>query len=99
MADNIKVYSMGTPEFVQLERAAALLTGLSPNGWTYFAGDTYFDFGQGWKWTTVLRREQPVQFLTPAEQTKIIEAKNPMQILSIVLEMAKERSLRNDTDW
>lgn len=50
----IKIYEKKTPEYDKLRRAAAILTGLSPNGYKYEVGETYFDFGQDWKWTTIL---------------------------------------------
>ena len=50
----IKIYNPGTTEYDNLRRAAALMTAMSPKGYTYRVGVTYFDFGQNWEWTTIL---------------------------------------------
>lgn len=75
----IKIYEKNTPEYDKLRRAAAILTGLSPNGWEYYVGETFFDYGQDWRWTTVLCRctgqfTDSYQALCPADQERIVFA-------------------------
>ena len=73
----IKRYASDTPEYDKLRRAAHILTGLSPNGYKYTVGETYFDFGQDWKWTTILCDGGSFggyQALSPANQEEIILA-------------------------
>lgn len=41
-------------EYEALETAAKILTALSRHGTRYIVEDTYFDFGQDWRYTTVI---------------------------------------------
>lgn len=41
-------------EYEALETTANLLTALSRRGTRYIVEDTYFDFGQNWRYTTVI---------------------------------------------
>ena len=50
----IKKFEKDSKEYDLLKKAALMLTFKSPNRWDYYVGETYFDFGQNWKWTTVL---------------------------------------------
>ena len=65
-----------------LRRAAHILTGLSPLGYEYRVGETYFDYGQNWKWTTILCHctgngfTDTYQALSPAAQEEIIMARD-----------------------
>lgn len=74
----IKRYRSDAPEYDKLRRAANILTGLSPNGWSYYVDETYFDFGQNWKWTTILCHRtgrgftDTYQALSPAAQERVI---------------------------
>ena len=43
-----------TKEYDILRRAAAVLTAKSPNGYTYYVGETYEDYGADMRWTTIL---------------------------------------------
>ena len=78
MSWSIDVFKDGTGERELLEKAALILTFKSPNRYQYYVGETYFDFGQNWKWTTVLCRTGETgitgsyQALNPAEQEKIL---------------------------
>lgn len=49
----ITKYAKGSKEYKALEAAAALLTATA-NRTVYKVDETYFDYGQGWKWTTVI---------------------------------------------
>ena len=75
MSAYIKVFGADAPERDKLNRLAYILTGISPRGYHYRVGETYFDFGQDWKWTTILCDGGSFggyQALNPAEQEKII---------------------------
>lgn len=77
MSEYIKVFGADAPERDKLNRVAHILTGLSPRGYHYSVGETYFDYGQGWRWTTVLcdgGNYGGYQALNPAEQEQIILA-------------------------
>ena len=80
MSSYIKVFPADSPERARLQEAAALMTEKSPNRWRYYVGETYFDQGQGWSWTTILRQAESddyaCQALYPADQERIILAED-----------------------
>ena len=51
---NPRIIPMATKEYERLEAAAKLLEATSKNYFTYTVRETYFDYGQGWKWTTII---------------------------------------------
>lgn len=76
---NIKIYTPETEEYLRLETAAFLLTKYSRKGITYTVINTYFDFGQDWKWTTLLATRpdgQHYQALCPRDHEKILTYEN-----------------------
>lgn len=76
MSAFIKTFKEGSYEHEQLRIAAEMLTNKSPENHVYYVGDTYFDFGQGWVWTTILCASDggfgDYQAITPAQQEEII---------------------------
>ena len=46
MSNAIRTFERNGNEWDRLNMLAALLTAHSPNGWEYFVGETYFDYGQ-----------------------------------------------------
>ena len=86
----IQVYPRDSKGYENLKTAARLLTEYSPNGHTFTVRETYFDFGRGWMWTTIIA-EKPngdtYQALYPRDHKKIIDAEYPSDIKDIVLEM------------
>ena len=50
---NIKVFNYGSEEFKRLELACNLLNEFDKEA-KYRVGVTWFDFGQDWKWTTII---------------------------------------------
>lgn len=76
--ETIRVFSPTEKEYRKLEYVAKIMTMRSENGVTYEVGDTCFDFGQGWEWTTILayvQNKRLFQALSPAEREKIVTAK------------------------
>lgn len=81
------------------ERANLILAGhiasmLSPNGYVYRIGNTYFDDGQDWEWTTLIAHEgngDTHQALNPREWSEICLAETPEQIVAIVREMFEDK--------
>lgn len=72
----ITTYDKGTKEYTALEAAAKLLEVASPNGTRYTVEDTYFDYGQDWRWTTVIAYRKDGtswQALYPAEHELITD--------------------------
>lgn len=81
----IKTYKLGDPEFENLYKLADILTKKSPNKYVYYVGDTYFDLGQNWMWTTVLCRGDwsSYQALNPREQEEAILANSDAELEKI----------------
>ena len=86
----VQIFKEGSKEYLALSCAAWLLTTFSPNGYQYYVGETYFDFGADLKWTTILchkpgeREFWDVQALSPLRQTEIISANTFHDIMSVV---------------
>ena len=78
MSIGIKVFEKGTEAFERLEKLAAVLTLKSPRHYQYYVGETYFDYDQGWMWTTVLCDTGELgvtgryQALSPANQKAVL---------------------------
>ena len=75
MVKIIDVFQPGTWEHEQLRIAAEMFTRKSRNGTKYYVGETYFDLGQDWMWTTVLAYHDDYgtyQALSPRQQEEII---------------------------
>ena len=82
--DSIRVFSPDDREYKLLSCAAQAMTVLSPNGFRYYVGETYFDLGQDWKWTTILCHrpgdDWDFQAINPALQKMIVTARDIMTI-------------------
>ena len=79
---NPKIINYGTPEYFKLETVADMLTAFSPNEAQYEVNDVYFDFGQRWMWTTILRNGyKECQILCPRDWEKIITANSPTELV------------------
>lgn len=86
MSKFITEFKYGTEEYEKLQIMALMLMNRSPNGYRYYVGSTYFDFGQDWKWTTVLcggDRYGSYQALNPREQEEIILATTYDELVKI----------------
>lgn len=74
----IKAFEYGTPEFRKLEAAAKVINSFSKSEYIIKVGETYFDFGQDWKWTTLIADNGnggvlgSYQLLNPKQQEKIV---------------------------
>lgn len=75
MSATIKVFPAGSEEYQKLAAVAEALTKKSPKGYRYEVGETYFDYGQDWSWTTILCEGGifgGYQALCPRDQEEII---------------------------
>ena len=72
----IASFAYGSEEYRKLETVAELLNMGSPNGYHYHVEKIFFDYGQNWKWTTILceGNGSEWQALCPREQEDIIFA-------------------------
>lgn len=83
-----------TKEYRNLKIAADILEYESPSNSMYYVEDTYFDYGQDWVWTTIVRldgRWGGVQAVTPAEWEKLIFADSIEEIVKIVHEIRSNK--------
>ena len=74
--------------FSLLMAVAEVLNRKSPTKSEYTVGDTYFDYGQGWRWTTILcktPRGDVYQALNPREQGDILKGADPEAIADEIL--------------
>ena len=67
----IKVYEIGTLERKRFGDVATVLHDIT--GGDFTVEDVYFDFGQGWKWTTIVCTDVDYQILNPVQHKAIIE--------------------------
>jgi hypothetical protein len=85
---HINVFKHGSVEREKLEKAATLMNILYESEGHHYVGETYFDLGQGWKWTTILC-ERPngdwtIQALCPRDQEAILMSTNGKELLAAV---------------
>lgn len=78
--------------YLNMTAVTAMLNALKPmdKNISYVVGDTYLDFGQDWKWTTILRKGGEwgdVQILYPAEWQEIVLAETAQDFADIVNEI------------
>ena len=89
----ISVFDKDSEEYEKLQIAALMLTNRSAKHYKYYVGQTYFDFGQNWEWTTILSNGGNwggFQALYPSEQEKIILASTYCELVAIVEKILKE---------
>ena len=83
----ISTWKIGSEEYAKLEAVAKMLTAYGKQ--KYWVGDTYFDYGQDWKWTTILCEKDDsewgaFQALYPVDQERILSAVDGPDLLSAV---------------
>lgn len=70
-----RTFEDGTMEHRRLVAVAKMLEALSPNNARYEVEDTFYDFGQEWKWTTICRKDYKCcQVLSPKEWEMIVSS-------------------------
>lgn len=95
MMSAIKVFEKGSDERRALEAAAALFTAY--DGRPHVVDETYFDYGQDWKWTTILYEGGNfgrVQALTPRDQEDIIAADGLIELATVVNGIIERKKTR-----
>ena len=82
----IRVFEEDSKEYKKLEMMATVLTLKSPLHRNYVVGETYFDLGQGWKWTTVLCANGNdfggYQALTPVDQEAVLRSDGSLEAIN-----------------
>ena len=72
-------------EYKKLELVANALELASPNGAKYRVEPTYLDFGQDWKWTTIVRYGyEECQILSPRQWKEIMMAESMEDFTAVV---------------
>lgn len=96
MSAFIDTYMPYESEYKQLDVAAKMLTLFNGKGFRYYVGNTYFDYGQDWKWTTILKEDpnetgvlRVCQALNPRQQENIIMADTPEEMAKAVRDVLK----------
>jgi hypothetical protein len=70
---------------------ACALTTYSPHKAIYVVEDTYLDYGQDWKWTTIIRYgHNECQILCPRDWEKIIEADTMEKLYEIINDLMND---------
>lgn len=93
----IKVFLPCSREHANLRKASAILTALNERNIEYKVEETYFDFGQDWKWTTIIAHDPKCTFgsyqaLCPRDHEKIVLAETPADMLRVIGEIIPELS-------
>lgn len=81
-------------EASNLKIAAIMLTKFDQFNRAYTVENTYFDFGQNWKWTTIIAYlpktdkhtsfKDSYQALNPKEWDKVVSAKTADNLMSVI---------------
>ena len=81
-----------TREFRNLTAVAKMLEAISPNEAFYRVQDVYFDFGQDWMWTTIVRYGyRECQILSPRQWEGIMLAKTVDDLADCVNEIISDK--------
>ena len=90
----LRIYKPGSPEYKALENFANELNNDERFMANYYVGETYFDYGQNWKITTILAKtpngssinSTGYQALTPRNQENVINGNNLEEVKNDILE-------------
>lgn len=78
--------------YKRFEAVASILTAYSPHKAIYKVEDTYFDYGQDWKWTTIIRYEyNECQILYPVDWERIVKADTMEELFKIVKDIINDK--------
>ena len=91
---NPRRIEFGTSEYTKLEAVAKMLEAVSEKNAVYEVRDVYFDFGQNWMWTTILRiggEWGDVQILSPRQWEMVLLANNATQLAEVVDDIRSDK--------
>lgn len=81
--------------YARMEVVASILTAYSPNEMFYLVGNTYFDKGQNWRWTTIIgyetKQDKTHQILDPRDWQNIMEADTRKKLYKAIEEIIDDR--------
>lgn len=81
-------------EYRKLVVFADMLTALSASNTIYHVEDTYLDYGQGWKWTTIIANRpdgSSWQALSPREWSEVVSSASVVELAEIAEEHFEDR--------
>lgn len=83
-----RIINKNEPEYFKLQIVALALETASRHYAEYKVEDIYLDYGQNWKWTTIVRRGyRACQVLSPRQWKEIMEAETVTELKAIVEEI------------
>lgn len=93
----IERHAEGTQFYKNLKLASAMMEFADPES-EYVVEDTYFDYGQDWMWTTIIKRTpyshwcNGVQILCPRDEDRILLADSLDEITEIVKDIINKHN-------
>jgi hypothetical protein len=95
-ASAIRVFPRGSEEYFKLDKVASWLTYFSPNNIYYTVEQTYFDYGQDWKWTTIIAYKSESdswQAINPKQQESILACTTDEELEKVAKNILRESRL------
>ena len=80
-----RTFDQDSEEFKRLQEVAVALTKQSPNKNFYTVEDVYLDYGQDWKWTTIVDTSNGVQILSPRDWFDIVNSTPTADIVNTLI--------------
>ena len=86
---NPRIIPQCTKSYDMLEAAAKILEATSKNYTMYSVKDVYFDYGQDWRWTTIIADtgSHTYQAINPRDWERIISAETVKDLCEAVEEV------------
>ena len=87
----LTILEKGTQAYKNMEAVCAMMNALCNTGNTYyFVGETYFDYGAGIKWTTIINNHQ-TQILYPVDYERIVLATTAQDLADAVKKIREDK--------
>lgn len=89
----LRILEKNEQAYKNMEAVCGILNALCKTDTVYTVGITYFDFGQNWKWTTIINNHQ-TQILYPREWERIEVAETLQDLMQIVNDIRNGKYFR-----
>ena len=77
--------------YMRMEAIASILTIYSPHNANYIVENVYYDYGQNWMWTTIVRHGyNECQILYPRDWQNIIEADTEEKLHKVIKDLMND---------
>lgn len=81
-----------SPDYRRLKIVADVMQLFSKHNATYNVEDVYFDLGQNWMWTTIVRKGYgECQILYPRDWERILEAKDETELTEVITDLRNSK--------